>query len=161
MGYKNAEDRRAYHRQYMREQRQWLHAHHLCAECGQEDAYTMAGRYRCAECAEKRRKTYLDPVPKPPKEAKLPKSEWIAYGLCRKCGKRPIAEKTLNWTGRQTVLCESCFAKTSAQGKRLAAMHKENFSGLRKSYELYTRRGIFAGGMTPRTTTEGAPDAQR
>lgn len=158
MGYKNAEDRRAYQRQYMRERRQWLHAHHLCADCKKEDAYTMVGHWYCAECAEKKRKSYRDPIPPAPKESEIPKSEWVAYGLCQKCGKHPIANKEVAFTGRQTVLCESCFEKSSAQAKRLAAMQKENFSGLRKSYELYKRRSMMQRGITPRTTTTEAAE---
>lgn len=142
----------------MRERRQWLREHHLCVECKKEDAYTMAGRRCCAECAEKRRKTVYDPVPKPPREPKIPKSEWVSYGLCQKCGRHPIAEKTLAWSDRPTVLCEDCFAKFSALGKRNAAMQRENFSGLHKSYELDKRRDMMKKGITPRTTTEEAAE---
>lgn len=30
-----------------------LKEHHICPRCKKQDAYTLAGRYYCAECAEK------------------------------------------------------------------------------------------------------------
>ena len=35
------------------EYREKLKAHHICRDCKQTDAYTLAGRTYCAECAEK------------------------------------------------------------------------------------------------------------
>lgn len=52
---KDKDAQRAYIREYMRETRAFYHSHGRCAECGKADAYTIGGRYRCAECAEKRR----------------------------------------------------------------------------------------------------------
>lgn len=97
MAYKNIEDRRAYHRKYMQERRQWYIAHHLCSECGQEDARTMIGKRMCFDCYEKR--TGHPPVVSiEPKRKKIwqkhavPKSEYYANGLCAKCGQRPYIE---------------------------------------------------------------------
>lgn len=54
MGYKNIEDRRAYHRQYQKERRQWYKEHHYCTECGKQDARTLIGKRYCFDCLEKR-----------------------------------------------------------------------------------------------------------
>ena len=35
------------------EYREKLKANHICRDCKQTDAYTLAGRTYCAECAEK------------------------------------------------------------------------------------------------------------
>ena len=53
--WKDKDARRAYIREYMRETRAFYHSRGRCAECGKEDAYTIGGRYYCAECSEKRR----------------------------------------------------------------------------------------------------------
>ena len=50
MSYKYIEDRQAYHRAYMAQRRAWLREHHFCTECKTQDAYTLAGRARCANC---------------------------------------------------------------------------------------------------------------
>ena len=51
------DDRRARHRdylrQYHRERDALLHSLKLCTKCKQQDAYTLAGRWLCADCAEK------------------------------------------------------------------------------------------------------------
>lgn len=67
-----------------------LKSHHLCTRCKTQDAYTLAGRAVCADCAEKmaekareRRKTnkrYLE-------LAKQRKRERIENGFCPICGK--------------------------------------------------------------------------
>ena len=46
MGWKYPEDRRAYHRAYMRDRRAWIKEHHMCTECKEVDALTMAGGKR-------------------------------------------------------------------------------------------------------------------
>ena len=111
MAYVNIEDKRAYHRQYMKERREWLMAHHLCAECGQQDAYTMIGKRCCFDCLEKRRGHPLemdfDIKPKQKQiwqKREMPKSEYYKHGLCSKCGGAPHIK------GKR--LCQSCYDKT-------------------------------------------------
>lgn len=41
--------------QYLKERREWLHEHHFCVDCKKQDAHTLIGRYKCAECTEKAR----------------------------------------------------------------------------------------------------------
>lgn len=83
MAYKNIEDRRAYHREYMRERRQWFTEHHLCTECGRQDALTMMGHRICSDCYEKRN-GHLFVLPVEPKQKRVyqklafPKSEYYA-----------------------------------------------------------------------------------
>lgn len=121
MGYKHVEARRAYHRAYMRERRQWYRAHGLCAECGREDAYTMSGHYRCFDCLERRRKTPIEYIPPETDEAPpIPRCQWVdEYGLCYLCG-APLDGGTTAWTDRPRRVCASCYAKlsvTSAKGR--------------------------------------------
>lgn len=95
MAYTDIEKRRAYLRQYARDLRAWQKAHHLCQQCGKKDAYTIAGRFHCYECAERRRikrggPEYIDPVkiPKPDnKPDRIPKDQYDERGLCKVCGK--------------------------------------------------------------------------
>ena len=67
---------------YLKERREWLHSHHLCVDCKQEDAYTMVGKYRCAECSEKARIRKTGQV--------VPKQFRGELGLCVNCGGVPV-----------------------------------------------------------------------
>lgn len=123
MAYKNIKDRRAYHRQYMRERREWLAAHHLCTECGKEDARTMIGKKICFNCFERNKghspKINLEPKPKRIwQKHDMPRSEYYAHGLCAICGQHPhLPDKRV---------CQSCYDSTcrgawlgrKAQGQR-------------------------------------------
>jgi hypothetical protein len=153
MAYKNIEDRRTYHREYMREYRKWLSNHHFCAECKKQDAYTLAGRYRCFECTEKRRKTEWEAVEIETKDMQpppIPREEWVAHGLCAKCGKRQIANIDLAWELRKTRLCEECYKKASTQAKAMAAKHKADFTGRNRDVELSVRLALWERGIKPR-----------
>lgn len=68
--------------EYLRERRQWLHAHHLCVDCKQGDAYTMVGKYRCYDCSEKARVRKTGQV--------VPKYFRGELGLCVNCGGAPV-----------------------------------------------------------------------
>ena len=110
MAYANIEDRRAYHRKYMRERREWFVAHHFCVDCGKEDAYTMVGKRLCFECLEKRRghpiETNSDIEQKRKRiwqKHSVPKSEYYKNGLCAICGQYQHIE------GHKT--CQSCYDK--------------------------------------------------
>lgn len=116
---------------------------HLCIQCGQQDAYTLNGRSRCAICAEagrvydKRR----DPAKrKASQKAKV--ARWIAAGKCAKCGrdkepgyslcKRCIARTTaqhrtkkieqgMNWPRGSNGMCWTCNHKPALPGKKICA----------------------------------------
>jgi hypothetical protein len=109
MAYKNIEDRRKYHRKYMREYRQWLREHNFCVHCKKQDAYTLAGRAQCFECTEKRRgHPLLEKVEENvPTEPKIPRHERFYYGLCYICGK-PLDGQKLKY-GDESHLCSICY----------------------------------------------------
>ena len=83
--------------------------HHICRECGKQDAYTFGGRSRCAECAQKdaERKREWRATPDGRENAHASHRRWrdrmAAEGLCIYCGKRkPSAGKKG---------CEWCLSK--------------------------------------------------
>ncbi len=95
----------------VRENRAMLKALCLCRDCKQQDAYTLAGRTYCAECAAKlaavKRECREDAEFRVMANARC--RRWresrTDAGLCKRCGRRkPQA-------GR--VLCRYCVAKTS------------------------------------------------
>lgn len=68
------------HKAYLKERREWLHEHHFCVDCKKQDAFTMMGKWRCAECYEKaqlRRR----------KLSRVKKADRTELGLCLRCGK--------------------------------------------------------------------------
>lgn len=88
----------------------------LCPRCGQEDAYTMAGRYYCAECAEKAMESQRrHPKSEEQKKQKaltdkIRKEKKIAEGYCVRCVTRKPA------AGYRT--CPVCIAKTKERYQR-------------------------------------------
>ena len=40
-------------KEYLKERREWLHEHHFCVDCKNQDAHTLIGIYRCYDCTEK------------------------------------------------------------------------------------------------------------
>lgn len=92
MGYKNIEDRRAYHREYMKEHRRWMKEHYMCTECGKQDAYTLNGRARCYECNEKHNKinTKYNNSEEKKKCNKQYYEQKRENGYCVRCGKRMV-----------------------------------------------------------------------
>lgn len=87
----------------------------LCPKCGREDAYTMAGRVMCAECAEKarikaeRRRKDPDKRETMYNSVKSIKHARKADGLCPECGGKPV-------DGR--VRCVSCTIKSMAYKRK-------------------------------------------
>ena len=117
MCYKNVDERRAYHREYMRERRAWLREHHFCTECKTQDAYTLAGRGKCFDCAHRRRKTPIEYITAE-KEKKY--SNKGIDGFCYKCG-CPVMQGETRWGGRPIKLCERCYSGTvqmAAKGRK-------------------------------------------
>lgn len=90
----------------------------LCTRCGREDAYTMAGRSLCSDCAEqeaarKRKRREKDPEAKRLSDKRL-REKRRKEGLCLWCGK-PIAHGN--------YLCERCKRndKVRRHERRIAA----------------------------------------
>lgn len=111
MACKDEEAKKKYHREYMRERRAMNRGLGLCVECGCEDAYTMVGRSRCAECAEKhngygreRRKEY--------ERMKALREERREKRLCTECG-RSLPAKAYPY-----VMCEVCRARSRLRLER-------------------------------------------
>lgn len=132
MGWKYAEDRRAYHRAYMRERRAWLKKHHLCTECKKEDAFTMVGRRLCADCAERKRKTPRELIPIEKKRVpKIPRWERSKNGLCYLCGAK-IGEykQKINDSPR---ICQKCYEK-------LLPVYRSNGLAVKESGWNYRKR---------------------
>lgn len=109
MGYKNIEDRRAYHREYIKEHRRWMKEHHMCTECGKQDAYTLNGRTYCYECNEKhnertQKQYHSEKVTQRVLEcAKQRREKRAEQGICVNCGKRKAEH------GKKQ--CSICLAK--------------------------------------------------
>lgn len=123
------ERRRAYMRQYGRENYSLLHSLKLCVKCKAQDAYTLSGRIMCAECAEKsnagRRAWRRKHGAEIQEEANRRNREryWRRreQGLCVRCGK-PSGE---------AQMCGKCKAKNN--GERNDKHHREGMTpaGLR------------------------------
>ena len=82
----------------------------VCRDCGREDAYTMAGRTYCAECAEKDRHRKEMARKDPEKRERMltqnrkKVARHKAAGICPCCGKRPTYPgKTLCGTKRHNL----------------------------------------------------------
>lgn len=110
MAHKNIEDRRAYDAKYARENRAWLRNRHRCTMCGQQDAYTMAGRIFCAVCNEKHnayQRKYREEHPEKVEAKAAQQREMRTYRLehhlCTACGDK-LPEKYRYRT------CEKCRA---------------------------------------------------
>lgn len=86
--------------------------HHICRDCGAQDAYTLAGRTYCAECAEKyrirvakRRETAGDILRQRQAEIRRKRAE---EGRCVRCGGRTDGHKT----------CKACRMETAANRRK-------------------------------------------
>lgn len=88
---------------------QYLKARGRCVTCGERDAYTMAGRVRCADCTEKKKpgdESYRNDEENRKKIAEkrtLRYKRLKAAGICADCEKRDAA------AGK--VRCTQCLAK--------------------------------------------------
>lgn len=109
----------------MTEQALWrnqLHAHSLCASCKKQDAYTLAGRWLCAECTEKvnaqYKERYLDNRESINARRRAKIAERKAAGICINCGNRPAAPGKTR--------CEICLAKWRKYTAKCRAMQGVN-----------------------------------
>ena len=116
----------------------------VCVSCGREDAYTMAGRARCAECAERCRANQEKYLADPKKRKALTdrarerRRARKENGLCPMCGKKPMDGhvKCLKCTLRQRRadlkkrggrhpkldgMCRQCNKREPMPGKKLCS----------------------------------------
>lgn len=121
MGYKNIGDRRAYHRQYMKERRDFFRQHHLCTECGKEDAYTMAGHSKCFEHTHYRKKRPFEYV-----KVEKPVLESYRHDetRCYLCGS-PVLESETAFSGRPLRVCEKHYEHMKKMGEKGRAAYLE------------------------------------
>ena len=113
---------------------------HICIDCGRQDAYTLNGRTRCAECAQKdaaRRRETRDNV-KNAESSKAARDRWRAEGRCTRCGKtkwndgymtcpecraycikRRAEKRTSNYPRGEHGICWLCNKEPVIPGKRL------------------------------------------
>lgn len=75
---------------YARDTRHWYKEHHMCIDCGKQDAYTLSGKSRCYECGERANECSRNNYDsKKPHERYLKrKQQAIENGLCTCCFKR-------------------------------------------------------------------------
>ena len=107
-------------REYDRKSYAFWKAHGLCTACHGQDAYTLAGRSRCAECAEKNRIQKAAYRERNFDRLSDTNDDWYyrmkAEGRCVKCGRE--VEDPANYT-----TCAMCRAKQRAEDaeRRLAS----------------------------------------
>lgn len=95
-----------------------LHAAHLCTECKKQDAYTLGGRWHCADCAEKRNKRQkelhdgTDYWHNRWELRKAQQFKWREQGLCFRCG-HYLEDKRYK-------TCSKCRAKTRKYKQKVA-----------------------------------------
>lgn len=92
--------------------------HHICRECGEQDAYTLAGRTRCARCAQRDRERAMKYREGRREELRQRQAEIrrrrLEQGLCTRCG-RPVHD------GHRTCLsCRLETARRKRERKRAA-----------------------------------------
>lgn len=95
---------------------EYLHSNERCERCGKQDAFTLIGKPRCADCVErdkkrqqKYNKAHADEINKKMKNRyQRLKDE----GICVACGKKKARE------GR--IHCKACAVKTSNYRKQQA-----------------------------------------
>ena len=109
MAWKDPELNRAKHAEYMRENRIFWKGLNRCIMCHKQDAYTLAGRARCAECAAKAREYNNARSAEHREESRACDRDRYAArkaaGLCVKCGKPAGGHSH----------CETCRAKDAAR----------------------------------------------
>lgn len=90
------------------EWRMMLKKNHICRDCRKQDAYTLAGRTYCYECAEKGRKRKAEARKDDEKREKMLESKrqqlarYIAQNKCVGCGKQLHNSRRM---------CEPCYAR--------------------------------------------------
>lgn len=107
-----------------RERRAYLRSQERCAECGGRDAYTINGRYRCAECNTKhneRQKRDRERRTQEQRKRELARKaafvrKRIEAGLCKRCGKK---------VDRDGVFCSRCCVRVNAWHREYYRAHHE------------------------------------
>ena len=173
---KRTEAQRKYRREisdYDKKVRQIRKKEGLCIQCGKEDAYTMAGRSRCADCAEKMREADKRRYKKDGKKRNdQAYQQRIERGLCVRCGKHPVPpgrricdlcvkqtqrntrkrfiEQGGNWPRGENGICWTCNKEPVIPGQRVcAACYEKVLAAQKKADEWHKENGYgpFAEGV--------------
>lgn len=139
----------------------------VCVDCGQEDAYTMAGRARCADCAERcranqeRYSTDLEKRQIAADRTRERRHARKASGLCPMCGRKPMLGhvKCLECTLRQRkadmkkrgerhqridAMCWQCNKREPILGKKLCPdCYPSALAKLEKANRVRIENGIY------------------
>lgn len=67
-----------YNKEYAQDRKKWLYEHKMCIDCKSQDAFTLMGKKRCADCIEKARKRRSG--------REVHRDYWLEMGLCMVCG---------------------------------------------------------------------------
>lgn len=141
---------------------------HICQRCGEKDAYTMAGRSRCAECAAKDaeygRQYYATHKSQKAAQNKANHEKKKSEGFCtRCCTRKPMTGRKLcpkciaymrayrqehkktawNWPRGANGFCWKCNKQPAQQGLRLCAACYEVQCNINRS--LNNSRHIWRG----------------
>ena len=143
MAYKNIEDRRKYHREYMKQRRNLYKKLHLCTECGSEDISTIMGYKQCIKCREQRcghkldfEKFMLSDDELQVDEPKIKRAERFLYGLCYRCGK-PVLDQELKWGIGKVKLCKECYEKNCQIAKKRKRKILAPICNTKRAWEVY------------------------
>lgn len=139
MAYARDNDRRRYHREYMRERRAWFKAHRVCTECGHEDALTMGGNSLCQACFERKHGhppvvRIAEPKTRIWQKREIPKSEYYAHGLCAKCGGAPYIEGKRTCAECYEQTCRAAWLGRKSQGARIVTPPRYNTAAADAAY---------------------------
>lgn len=131
MGHKDPDRRREYQREYTRDGRHLMKKLQRCIQCGEQDAFTLAGRARCAECAEKARIYNRERAAKHQAEINARNRRYAedrkAAGLCVKCGRPSDGHSS----------CPICRAKNAERARKARGGDLRGVGGLCKMCGRY------------------------
>lgn len=110
------------HVRYMRENRQFFRANGMCTACGATDAFTMAGRWLCSDCTDKRN-AYMTVYREENREKMREYGRSLAVarkngGRCVKCGR--------DMGGDPHASCARCRAIDAERQRRKRASRRND-----------------------------------
>ena len=100
------------------EYRAKLKAHHICRECKKTDAYTLAGRTYCADCAKKMANRKREKRTESREEYNAKRAEYrkklIEEKRCSRCGKK----LSYGWKRKLCIECLTYFRRKAEERRR-------------------------------------------
>lgn len=150
-----------------KERQSYWQSRHRCGKCGKEDAYTMAGRKRCAECCERERAWRAANKEKVREIRKRHNEKYKQEGRCMSCGaaldgsavdycgkcwshilrhrlNRKDArrgESTKNYPRGENGICYTCNKRPAREGSKLCEeCYQKSLAALRKAHAVQDLR---------------------